>query len=60
MSGSILSYSPGSKTFIPRGPDGKYSPKGPAKINQQGIVENKQQVQQGPKILTQKSASNRP
>lgn len=57
MSGSILSYSPGSKTFVPRGPDGKYTAKGPVKINQQGIIENKPQAPPGLTILSQKPAS---
>lgn len=57
MSGSILSYSPGSKTFVPRGPDGKYTAKGPVKINQQGIIENKPKAPPGVTVLTQKPAS---
>lgn len=60
MSGSILSYSPGSKTFVPRGPDGKYTARGPARLGQQGIIENRPQAPPGPKVLTQKPASNRP
>gem|GEM_PF-6710944 len=60
MSGSILSYSPGSKTFVPRGPDGKYSPKGLVQISQQGVIQNKPQAPPEPKVLTQKPSSNRP
>lgn len=60
MSGSILSYSPGSKTFVPRGSDGKYSPRGPVQMGQQGVVQNKPQAPPGPTVLTQKPAGNRP
>jgi len=59
MSGSILSYSPGSKTFVPRGSDGKYTAKGPVKISQQGIIQNKPQALPGPTVLMQKPV-NRP
>jgi len=59
VSGSIWNYSPQSKTFIPRAPDGKYSPKGPVKVNQQGVVGNNQPSSPGITVLTQIPTSNR-
>lgn len=55
MSGGIVTYSPGSKTFVPRGSDGKWAPKHPGIIQtgQQGIAENKSQAPPGPTILKQ-------
>lgn len=55
MSGSIVTYSPGSKTFVPRGNDGKWAPKHPGIIEtgRPGVVENKPQSPPGPTILKQ-------
>ncbi len=40
MSGAIVTYSPKSKTYVPKGPDGKFAPRGPVKVTQEGIVKN--------------------
>lgn len=62
LSGRILTYNPVNKSFIPRGKDGKFTPKNVIQStvqNKQGIVKNKPQAPPGPVILTQKTG-NRP
>ena len=54
MSGAVLHYSPQSKAFTPRGSDGKWAPKGPVKLAEQGIAQNRPQAPPGPAVLTQK------
>lgn len=55
MSGSILVFSPQSKTFVPRAPDGKFAPKGPMQLAQQGVVANKPPPAPGPQVIAQQS-----
>ncbi|MCL6451730.1 MAG: hypothetical protein K6T75_10595 [Acetobacteraceae bacterium] len=53
-SGTVLQYSPGSKTFVPRGVDGKFAPKSLTVASQRGGTEVVAPTAAGPKVLSQK------
>ncbi len=59
MSGGILNYSPGSKTFVPRGTDGRYAPKviGAPTAGAGAIRNVPAHPPPGPTVLTQRPAT---
>lgn len=52
-----MRFNPQSRSFTSQGPNGKWQPKGPVKLVEQGVSENKPQAPPGPQILSQKPTS---
>ena len=57
LSGSVMRFNPQSRSFTSQGPNGKWQPKGPVKLAEQGVSENKPQAPPGPQVLAQKPTS---
>ncbi|MEX0975046.1 MAG: hypothetical protein WD024_06860 [Bacillota bacterium] len=57
MSGRVLSFSPQSKTYVPRASNGKYSGPGPVKVGGEGVIRNVPVQPLGPTVLSQHPAA---